>query len=127
MKKKILICVLCLTFFLSVSINIYYFLPHKVSESVSMGYYVSDYTNGEFYKLSIMQDNQVILYGPKNQVILNGKLESNQNENEYRITTESDSYPIVARDDTVFLPFHENGKINSKLLKKISSSSVTYS
>ena len=59
MKKKILICVLCLTFFLSVSINIYYFLPHKVSESVSMGYYVSDYTNGEFYKLSIMQDNQV--------------------------------------------------------------------
>lgn len=126
MKKKILICVVFLTLYLSIALNIYYLMPPKVSEDISTGYYISGDMNEKPYTLSIMRDNSVILYGHSNNVLFEGKLEFNKEENDYLITTDSQIYEVVARDDVVFLPIIENGRIISKLFTKVLDASVTY-
>ena len=126
MKKKILSCVLYLALFLSLAINVYYLVPPKVSESISRGYYVSRDTDGNSYGLSIMDDNKVILYDPSTHILLKGKLELNKENNDYLITTASNTFEVVARDNVVFLPIIENGRIISKLFTKIDNASVTY-
>lgn len=126
MKKKILICVVFLTLYLSIALNIYYLMPPKVSESISRGYYVSRDTNGNSYGLSIMDDNKVLLYDPSTHILFEGKLEFNKEKNDYLITTASNIYEVVARDDVVFLPIIENGRIISKLFTKVGDFSVTY-
>lgn len=119
-RKKVLNFILCFTFLLSVSFNLYFLIPPKVSESISSGIYLSsDATNGILYRLSIMQDNEVLLYGPKGDLLFEGKLEFVEKENCYLIKTESNIYQVVARDDTIFLPIIENGRIISKLFKKV--------
>ncbi len=131
--KKILKFILCFIFLLSATFNLYLLVPAKVSESISTGYYlsteVSDLSksaNGIGYKLSIMQDNKVLLYSPKDDLLFEGKLEFVEKENCYLIKTESNIFQVVARDDTVFLPIIENGRIVSKLFKKTGNASVTY-
>jgi len=102
-------------------------MPPKVSESISTpGFYVSRDTNGKQYGLSIMQDNKVLLYDHLNNVLFEGKLEFNKAENDYLITTASNIYEVVARDDVVFLPIIENGRIISKLFTKVGDGSVSY-
>ncbi|WP_040210674.1 hypothetical protein [Clostridium polynesiense] len=125
-RKEILKFILCLTLLLSIAFNIYFVMPHKVSESISRGYYLSREANGMLYKLSIMDDNKVLLYGDKNDLLFEGKLEFDEKENCYLIKNEAHTYQVVARDDTVFLPIIENGKIISKLFRKIDNASVTY-
>jgi len=117
--KKILKFILCFTFLLSATLNLYFLIPHKVSESVSTGNYLStDASNGKVYRLSIMQDNKVLLYGPKDD-LFEGKLEFLEKENCYLIKTESNIYQVMASDDTISLPIIENGRIISKLFKKV--------
>lgn len=131
--KKILKFILCFIFLLSATFNLYLLVPAKVSESISTGYYlsrdVSDLSkaaNGIGYKLSIMQDNKVLLYGSKNDLLFEGKLEFLEKENCYLIKTDSNIFQVVARDDIVFLPIIENGRIISKLFKKVDDIPVTY-
>ena len=126
MKKKILICVVCLTLFVSIALNIYYLMPPKVSESISRGYYLSRDTNGYSYGLSIMEDSTVLVYDHSNRILMKGKLELNKENNDYLITTASNTFEVVARDDVVFLPIIENGRIISKLFTKVGNASVTY-
>jgi len=101
-------------------------MPPKVSESISRGYYVSRDTNGNSYGLSIMDDNTVLLYDPSTHIIFEGKLEQNKAENDYLITTASNTFEVVARDDVVFLPIIENGRIISKLFTKVGDFAVAY-
>lgn len=125
-RRKIINFVLCLAFLLSVFLNLYFLVPTKRSESISTGYYLSRDTNGISYKLSIMEDNKVLLYGPKDDLLLEGKLEFVEKENYYLITTDSNVYQVAALDDTVFLPIIENKRIISKLFKKVDNIPVTY-
>ncbi|SHI46316.1 hypothetical protein SAMN05444401_0711 [Clostridium amylolyticum] len=117
--KKILKFILYFIILLSASLNLYFLIPHKVSESISTGSYLStDASNGKVYRLSIMQDNKVLLYGPKDD-LLEGKLEFVEKENCYLIKTDSNIYQVIASDDTIFLPIIENERIISKLFKKV--------
>lgn len=81
---------------------------------------------GIFYKLSIMNDNKVLLYGMKDNLLFEGKLEFNEKENNYLIKTESNTYQVAVRDDIIFLPIIENDKIVSNLFTKVGNIPVTY-
>ena len=126
MKKKILIVALCLIFYLSIALNIYHLMPPKASESISRGYYLSHDADGSSYGLSITEDHKVIVYDPITNIVLEGKLEFNQKNNDYLITTSSNVFEVVARNDVVFLPIINNGKIISKTFTKIGNASVSY-
>ncbi len=91
-----------------------------------MGYYLSRDTNGISYKLSVMENNEVLLYGDEDNLLYKGKLEYNEKENYYLIKTDSNTYQVVVRDDVIFLPITENGRIVSKLFTKIGSVPVSY-
>lgn len=124
--KKFLSFVLCFIFLFSITLNLYFLIPKKHSESISTGYYVSRDTNGILYKLSIMNDNKVILYGMKDNLLFEGELEFNEKENNYLIKTESNTYQVAVRDDVIFLPIIGNDRIISKLFTKVGNFSVTY-
>ena len=126
MKKKILISAVCLTLFVSIAMNIYYLMPPKASESISRGYYLSHDADGSSYGLSISDDNKVIVYEPITRIVLEGQLEFNQKNNDYLITTASNTFEVVARNDVVFLPIIQNGRIISKTFTKIGNFSVSY-
>ncbi|MGX8709307.1 MAG: hypothetical protein ACQGTM_03535 [bacterium] len=125
-KNKLLSFVLCIIFFFSIALNLYFLIPKKHSESISMGYYLSRNTNGISYKLSVMENNEVLLYGDEDNLLYKGKLEYNEKENYYLIKTDSSTYQVVVRDDVIFLPITENGRIVSKLFTKIGSVPVSY-
>lgn len=125
-RKKILTFILCLTFLLSITLNLNFLIPKKHSESISTGYYVSRDTNGILFKLSIMNDNKVILYGMRDNIVFEGQLEFNEKENYYLIKTESNTYEVAVRDDVIFLPIIEGNRIVSKLFTKVGNASVTY-
>lgn len=118
--------ILCFIFLLSITLNIGFLVPKKHSASISIGYYVSRDQNGIFYKLSIMNDNKVLLYGMKDNLLFEGKLEFNEKENNYLIKTESNTYQVAVRDDVIFLPIIENDKIVSKLFTKVGNIPVTF-
>ncbi|XOQ49143.1 MAG: NusG-II domain-containing protein [Eubacteriales bacterium] len=126
MKKNILCFLLWLTLTVSILLNLYFLIPKNVSESISTGYYLSRDANGISYKLSIMEDNRVLLYGPKDNLLYTGNLEFNKNGNDYLIVTDTNVFQVAARDDTIFLPIIENKRIISKLFRKVDSASVTY-
>ncbi|MFL0247156.1 hypothetical protein [Candidatus Clostridium stratigraminis] len=117
---------ICFIFLISITLNIGFLVPKKHSESISLGYYVSRDQNGIFYKLSIMNDNKVLLYGTKDNLLFEGKLELNEKENNYLIKTESNTYQVAVRDDVIFLPIIENDRIVSKLFTKVGNVPVTY-
>lgn len=118
--------ILCFIFLLSITLNIGFLVPKKHSESISIGYYVSRDQNGILYKLSIMNDNKVLLYDMKDNLLFEGKLEFNEKENNYLIITESYTYQVAVRDDVIFLPIIENDRIVSKLFTKVGNFYVTY-
>lgn len=68
----------------------------------------------------------MLLYGPKNDLLFEGKLEFVEKENYYLITTKTNEYQVAVLDDTVFLPIIENKRIISKLFKKVDNIPVTY-
>lgn len=91
-----------------------------------MGYYLSSDTNGLSYKLSVTEDNKVLLYGDRDNLLYEGQLEFNQKESCYRIKTDASIYQVTARDDVVFLPIVENGRIAGKLFIKVGDAPVFY-
>lgn len=121
--KKIALCIVLL---LSIASNIYFLIPKQHSASISMGYYLSRDTNGISYKLSVMENSKVLLYGDEDNLLYEGKLEYNEKENCYLIKTDSNTYQVAVRDDVIFLPIIENGRIVSKLFTKIGVVPVSY-
>ena len=68
----------------------------------------------------------MIVYDPITRIVLEGQLEFNQKNNDYLITTASNTFEVVARNDVVFLPIIQNGRIISKTFTKIGNFSVSY-
>lgn len=91
-----------------------------------MGTYVARNVSGNAFTLSVGNDNTAFLYGKKNETLLKGKLNFNKNEKCYLFTTDSGTYQIAVRDNVIFLPVTENGRIVSKLFTKKGDIAVTY-
>lgn len=127
-RKKFFSFILCFIALLSISVNLYFLLPRSHSSSISRGYYASIPPNGSggIYGLSIWENNDVRLYGPENKVVFQGKLEFNERENYYLITTDSATYRVAVQDDVIFLPVMENGATSSRLFTRAGDAPVTY-
>lgn len=126
--KKYFRFIICFMVLLSISVNLYFLLPKPHSSSIYQGYYASIPPNGSsgVYGLSIWENNNVLLYGPKNEVVFQGKLEFNKKENCYLIKTNSATYRVAVQNDVIFLPVMENGITSSRLFTRAGDATVTY-
>lgn len=119
MKKKVFTFVLCFAALLSVSLNIYCLVPRTPSTSIASGTYVAAGENGDKNTLLVHKNNEVDLYGGKNEKLLTGTLEFSQNENCYYFKTDAKTYKLLVRDNVIYLPVNENSRTVSKLFSRM--------
>lgn len=122
-KNNILFFLLGVLLLFSLLFNINFLIPRKPTHTVTSGYYVSWNEGAPTYSLSITEDNEVYLYDHTDTLLLNGDL--SLDDGIYLITVDSNVFQIVAEDDTLIIPFEDNGIINLKYFTKLSSGIVT--